>query len=98
VPGQPGRIGKWQQSIKVKRQVKAQKQHPAGRQQPARTKKEWQNNQTRQCVFGQYIAVPDQGQMYETDGQQHHEPSQQQNRAPLGRKPIELNGKAHAEQ
>jgi hypothetical protein len=83
----------------LQRQVKRQESHGGAAQQPPRTEQKRQGDQSRQRIFGEDIAVPDQAQMNQSKRQQYQESAHQQRRAARAfRKSLELDGKAHAEQ
>ena len=79
--------------------VQPERRQRGDSQQPARTEQERQDDQAGERIFGENIAVPDQAKVDEPERQQHDEPAHEQRRAALAvRKPLELDGKACAEQ
>ena len=81
------------------RKVQPERRQRGDSQQPARTEQERQDDESSERIFGENIAVPDQAKVDEPERQQHDEPAHEQRRAALAlRKPLELDGKACAEQ
>ena len=95
-----GRAGKQSRRRKgLHRKIQPKKRQRGDSQQPARTEQERQDDQAGERIFGENIAVPDQAKVNEPERQQHGEPAHEQRRAALAvRKPLELDGKACAEQ
>ena len=80
-------------------QIQRERHQRGKRQQPARTKQQRQHDESGNRIFGEDVAVPDQAQMNDAEHQQHGEPAHEQRGAALaGCEPVELNGKACAEQ
>jgi hypothetical protein len=70
VAGQPVGVVKRHQSRKIGiGEHREQYQHAAG-EQPARTIKQRQHEQAGECIFGQDITIPDQGEMDQAECQQ----------------------------
>ena len=95
-----GRAGKQSSRRKrLHRKIQPEKRQRGDSQQPARAEQERQDDQAGERIFGENVAVPDQAKVNEPEHQQHGEPAHEQRRAALAvRKPLELDGKACAEQ
>src|SRR5204863_4417286 len=92
--GPPSRRGK-----DLHPKVQPERRQRGDRQKPARTEQQRQDDQAGERIFGENIAVPDQAKVDEPERQQHDKPAQKKRRATLARrKPLELDGKAYAEQ
>ena len=84
---------------RLHRQIQRERHQRGECQQPAWTKQQRQHDEPGKRIFGEDVAVPDQAQMNDAEHQQHGEPAQQQRGAACAvGEPVELNGKACAEQ
>ena len=97
---QRGRAGPQSRRRKdLHRKVQPERRQRGDSQQPARTEQERQDDQSGERIFGENVAVPDQAKVDEPERQQHDEPAHEQQRAALALgQPLELDGKACAEQ
>jgi len=81
------------------REIHPKERRRAARQQPAGTEQKRQDDQARERIFGENVAIPDQTQVDQSEHQQDDQPAKQEKCAARAcRKMLELNCKSYPEQ